>query len=194
MAGFKYYRLRCSSCGHYELGHEDLSDGLMSWECDTRCSKCKEKSLVNEGQITEKEAEKLIKNHTLPSEDYRKQYFTILGTLAVLLIFVSIVHESIPREIFDKCILTLTFVFTFFISLYCLTFLGMDVMGFKGHKLFGIKGFNKSELYKLDAGEYVERIEQRFPLLLKFVGFFMLILPMIVPAILFLILEYLRSR
>ena len=137
----------------------------MSWECDSRCSKCKEESLVNEGQITEKEAEKLIKNHTLPSKDYRKQFLTILATLAVLLILVILVHESIPREIFDKCILSLTFVFTFFISLYCCTFLGMDVMGFKGHRLFGIKGFNKSELYKLDAGEYVERIVQRFPLL-----------------------------
>lgn len=194
MTGFKYYRLRCSSCGHYELGHEDLSDGLMSWECNTRCSKCKEESLVNEGQITEKEAEKLIKNHSLPSEDYRKQFLTILATLAVLLIFVSIVHESIPREIFDKCILTLTFVFTFFISLYCWTFLGMDMMGFKGHRLFGIKGFTKSELYKLVAGEYFERILQRFHLLLKYVGFFILILPVIVPTILFLILEYLRSR
>lgn len=166
----------------------------MSWECNTRCSKCKEESLVNEGQITEKEAEKLIKNHSLPSEDYRKQFLTILATLAVLLIFVSIVHESIPREIFDKCILTLTFVFTFFISLYCWTFLGMDMMGFKGHRLFGIKGFTKSELYKLVAGEYFERILQRFHLLLKYVGFFILILPVIVPTILFLILEYLRSR
>ena len=109
------------------------------------------------------------------------------------MIFVILVHESIPREIFDKCILTLSFVI-FFISMYCWTFLGYDILGFKGHRLFGIKGFTKSELYKLDAGEYVERIQQRFPLLLKFVGFFMLILPMIVPTILFLILEYLRSR
>ncbi|NBU86918.1 MAG: hypothetical protein EBS13_06405 [Verrucomicrobia bacterium] len=196
MAGFKHYRLRCSSCGHYELGFENLSDGFKSLECDNVCSKCKEDSLVNEGEITEKEAEELIKKYpnSVPSKDYRKQYLTILATLAVLLILVILVHESIPKEIFDKSILTLSFVFTFFISLYCWTFLGMDIFGFKGHRLFGIKGFTKPELYKLDAGEYVERILQRFPLLLKFVGFFMLILPMIVPTILFLILEYLRSR
>jgi len=62
MAGFKHYRLRCSSCGHYELGYEDLSDGFKSLECDNVCSKCKEESLVNDGKITEKEAEELIKN------------------------------------------------------------------------------------------------------------------------------------
>ena len=193
MAGFKYYRLRCSSCGHYELGHEDLSDGFKPWECGNVCSKCNEESLVNDGEITEKEAEKLIKNHTLPSKDYRKQFLTILATLAVLLILVSIVHESFPRETFNISILTLSFVFTFFISMYCFTFIGSDIFGFKGHRLFGIKGFTKSELYKLDGGEYVERILQRFPLP-KYVGFFILILPIIVPLILFLILEYLRSR
>ncbi len=146
MAGFKYNRLRCSSCGHYQLGHEDLSDGSMSWECDTQCSKCTEESLVNEGQITEKEAEKLIKNHTLPSKDYRKQFLTILATLAVLLILINIVHESIPREKFNISILTLSFVFIFFISMYCFTFLGFDILGFKGHRLLEIKGFTKSEL------------------------------------------------
>jgi hypothetical protein len=67
-------------------------------------------------------------------------------------------------------------------------------MGFKGHRLIGIEGFSKSQLYKLDGNEYSERVQQRFPLLLKFVGFFILLLPMIVPTILFLILEYFRSR
>ena len=120
MAGFKYYRLRCSSCGHYEHGYESLSDGFKSWECDNVCSKCNEESLVNEGEITEKEAEELIKKYpnTVPSKDYRKQFLTVLATLAVLLIFVILVHESIPREIFDKFILTLSFVFTFFISMF----------------------------------------------------------------------------
>ena len=196
MAGFKHYRLRCSSCGHYEHGYENLSDGFKSWECDNVCSECNEESLVNDGQITDKEAEELIKKYpnSVPSKDYRKQYLTILATLAVLLILVILVHESIPREIFDKCIITLSFVFTFFISVYCFTFLGIDIFGFKGHRLIGIKGFNKSQLYKLDGNEYSERVQQRFPLLLKFVGFFILLLPMIVPTILFLILEYFRSR
>jgi hypothetical protein len=196
MAGFKHYRLRRSSCGHYEHGYENLSDGFKSWECDNVCSKCNEESLVNDGEITEKEAEELIKKYpnSVPSKDYRKQYLTILATLAVLLILVILVHESIPREIFDKCIITLSFVFTFFISVYCFTFLGIDIFGFKGHRLIGIKGFSKSQLYKLDGNEYSERVQQRFPLLLKFVGFFILLLPMIVPTILFLILEYFRSR
>ena len=196
MAGFKHYRLRCSSCGHYQHGYENLSDGFKSLECDNVCSKCNEDSLLNDGEITEKEAEELIKKYpnSVSSKDYRKQYLTILTTLAVLLILVILGKESMPRETFNISIHSLSFVLTFFISLYCWTFLGTDMMGFKGHRLFGIKGFTKSELYKLDSGEYFERILQRFPLLLKFVGFFMLILPMIVPTILFLILEYLRSR
>ena len=189
MAGFKHYRLRCSSCGHYELGYEDLSDGLKSWESDNQCSKCKEESLVNDGEITEKEAEELIKKYpnSVPSKDYRKQYLTILATLAVLLILVILVHESIPREIFDKCILTLSFVFTFFISMYCWTFLGMDILGFEGHRLFGIKGFTKSELYKLDGNEYSERVQQRFPIL-KYALILILLLPLIVQLVLFFIL------
>ena len=189
MAGFKHYRVRCSSCGHYEHGYENLSDGFKSWECDNVCSKCNEESLVNDGEITEKEAEELIKKYpnTVPSKDYRKQYLTILATLAVLLILVILVHESIPKEIFDKSILTLSFVFTFFISLYCWTFLGMDIFGFKGHRLFGIKGFTKSELYKLDGNEYSERVQQRFPIL-KYALILILLLPLIVQLVLFFIL------
>ena len=189
MAGFKHYRLRCSSCGHYELGYEDLSDGLKSWESDNQCSKCKEESLVNDGEITEKEAEKLIKKYpnSVPSKDYRKQYLTILATLAVLLILVILVHESIPREIFDISIHALSFVLTVFISLYFLPLCGMDIVGFKAHRLFSIKGFTKSELDKLDGDEYFERVQQRFPLL-EYVMFLPLFLPLIVQLVLFFIL------
>ena len=167
MAGFKHYRVRCSSCGHYEHGYENLSDGFKSWECDNVCSKCNEESLVNDGEITEKEAEELIKKYpnTVPSKDYRKQYLTILATLAVLLILVILGKESMPRETFNISIHSLSFVLTFFISMYYFTFLGIDIFGFKGHRLFGIKGFTKSELYKLDGNEYSERVQQRFPIL-----------------------------
>ena len=163
MTGFKYYRLRCSSCGHYEHGYEDLSDGFKSWESDNVCSKCKEESLVNDGEITEKEAEELIKKYpnSVPSKDYRKQYLTILATLAVLLILVILGKESMPRETFSFSIHALSLIFTFFISLYLIVLCGVDIAGFKGHRLFGIKGFTKSELYKLVAGEYFERILQK---------------------------------
>ena len=189
MAGFKYYRLRCSSCGHYEHGYENLSDGFKSWECDNVCSKCNEESLVNDGEITEKEAEELIKKYpnSVSSKDYRKQYLTILATLAVLLILVILGKESMPRETFNISIHSLSFVLTFFISMYYFTFLGIDIFGFKGHRLFGIKGFTKSELYKLDGNEYSERVQQRFPIL-KYALILILLLPLIVQLVLFFIL------
>ena len=187
MAGFKHYRLRCSSCRHYELGYEDLSDGFKSWESDNQCSKCKEESLVNDGEITEKEAGKLIKNHTLPSKDYRKQYLTILATLAVLLILVILGHESIPMETFNISIHVLSFVFTFFTSMYCFTFLGIDILGFNGYRFFEIKGFTKSDLYKLGGNEYYERVQQRFPIL-KYVPLLILFSPLMVQLVLFFIL------
>ena len=189
MAGFKHYRVRCSSCGHYEHGYENLSDGFKSWECDNVCSKCNEESLVNDGEITEKEAEELIKKYpnTVPSKDYRKQYLTILATLAVLLILVILGKESMPRETFNISIHSLSFVLTFFISMYYFTFLGIDIFGFKGHRLFGIKGFTKSELYKLDGNEYSERVQQRFPIL-KYALILILLLPLIVQLVLFFIL------
>ena len=189
MAGFKHYRVRCSSCGHYEHGYENLSDGFKSWECDNVCSKCNEESLVNDGEITEKEAEELIKKYpnTVPSKDYRKQYLTILATLAVLLILVILGKESMPRETFNISIHSLSFVLTFFISMYYFTFLGIDIFGFKGHRLFSIKGFTKSELYKLDGNEYSERVQQRFPIL-KYALILILLLPLIVQLVLFFIL------
>ena len=189
MAGFKHYRVRCSSCGHYEHGYENLSDGFKSWECDNVCSKCNEESLVNDGEITEKEAEELIKKYpnTFPSKDYRKQFLTILATLAVLLILVILGKESMPRETFNISIHSLSFVLTFFISMYYFTFLGIDIFGFKGHRLFGIKGFTKSELYKLDGNEYSERVQQRFPIL-KYALILILLLPLIVQLVLFFIL------
>ena len=189
MAGFKHYRLRCSSCGHYQHGYENLSDGFKSLECDNVCSKCNEDSLVNDGEITEKEAEELIKKYpnSVPSKDYRKQFLTILATLAVLLILVILGKESMPRETFNISIHSLSFVLTFFISMYYFTFLGIDIFGFKGHRLFGIKGFTKSELYKLDGNEYSERIQQRFPVL-KYALILILLLPLIVQLVLFFIL------
>ena len=189
MAGFKHYRLRCSSCGHYQHGYENLSDGFKSLECDNVCSKCNEDSLLNDGEITEKEAEELIKKYpnSVSSKDYRKQYLTILATLAVLLILVILGKESMPRETFNISIHSLSFVLTFFISMYYFTFLGIDIFGFKGHRLFGIKGFTKSELYKLDGNEYSERVEQRFPIL-KYALILILLLPLIVQLVLFFIL------
>ena len=71
--------------------------------------------------------------------------------------------------------------------MYYFTFLGIDIFGFKGHRLFGIKGFTKPELYKLDAGEYSERIQQRFPVL-KYALILILLLPLIVQLFLFFIL------
>jgi len=190
MAGFKHYRLRCSSCGHYEHGYEDLSDGLKSWESDNQCSKCKEESLVNDGEITEKEAEELIKKYpnSVPPKDYRKQYLTILATLAVLLVLIILGKESIPRETFNISIHTLSFVLTVFISLYLIVVCGVDIAGFKGHRLFGIKGFTKSELYKLDGDEYFERVQKRFPLL-KFVPHLIFYFPLTVQIILIFNLE-----
>jgi len=190
MAGYKHYRLRCSSCGHYELGYEDLSDGLKSWESDNQCSKCKEESLVNDGEITEKEAEELIKKYpnSVPPKDYRKQYLTILATLAVLLILIILGKESIPRETFNFSIHALSLIFTFFISLYLIVVCGVDIAGFKGHRLFGIKGFTKSELYKLDGDEYFERVQKRFPLL-KFVPHLIFYFPLTVQIILIFNLE-----
>ena len=189
MAGFKHYRLRCSSCGHYQHGYENLSDGFKSLECDNVCSKCNEDSLLNDGEITEKEAEELIKKYpnSVSSKDYRKQYLTILATLAVLLILVILGKESMPRETFNISIHSLSFVLTFFISMYYFTFLGIDIFGFKGHRLFGIKGFTKSELYKLDGNEYSERIQQRFPVL-KYALILILLLPLIIQLVLFFIL------
>ena len=189
MAGFKHYRLRCSSCGHYQHGYENLSDGFKSLECDNVCSKCNEDSLLNDGEITEKEAEELIKKYpnTVPSKDYRKQYLTILATLAVLLILVILGKESMPRETFNISIHSLSFVLTFFISMYYFIFLGIDLFGFKGHRFFEIKGFTKSQLYKLDGNEYSERVQQRFPIL-KYALILILLLPLIVQLVLFFIL------
>ena len=189
MAGSKHYRLRCSSCGHYQHGYENLSDGFKSWECDNVCSKCNEESLVNDGEITEKEAEELIKKYpnTVPSKDYRKQFLTILATLAVLLILVILGKESMSRETFNISIHSLSFVLTFFISMYYFTFLGIDIFGFKGHRFFEIKGLTKSQLYKLDGNEYSERVQQRFPIL-KYALILILLLPLIVQLVLFFIL------
>ena len=164
MAGFKHYRVRCSSCGHYEHGYENLSDGFKSWESDNVCSKCNEESLVNEGEITEKEAEELVKKYpnSVPSKDYRKQYLTLLATLAVLLILVVLGKESMPRETFSFSIHALSLIFTFFLSLYLIPLCGVDIAGFKGHRLFDIKGFTKSELYNLDGDKYFERVQKIF--------------------------------
>ena len=158
-------------------------------ECDNVCSKCNEDSLLNDGEITEKEAEELIKKYpnSVSSKDYRKQYLTILATLAVLLILVILGKESMPRETFNISIHSLSFVLTFFISMYYFTFLGIDIFGFKGHRLFGIKGFTKSELYNLDGNEYSERIQQRFPVL-KYVPLLILFSPLMVQLVLFFIL------
>ena len=190
MAGFKHYRLRCSSCGHYEHGYENLSDGFKSWECDNVCSKCNEESLVNDGEITEKEAEELIKKYpnSVPSKDYRKQYLTILATLAVLLILVILGKESMPRETFSFSIHALSLIFTFFLSLYLIPLCGVDIAGFKGHRLFDIKGFTKSELYNLDGDKYFERVQKIFPLL-KFVPHLIFYFPLTVQIILVFILE-----
>ncbi|NBQ02431.1 MAG: hypothetical protein EBU27_04260 [Opitutae bacterium] len=65
---------------------------------------------------------------------------------------------------------------------------GVDIAGFKGHRLFGIKGFTKSELYKLDGDEYFERVQKRFPLL-KFVPHLIFYFPLTVQIILVFILE-----
>ena len=190
MAGFKHYRLRCSSCGDYEHGYENLSDGFKSWESDNVCSKCNEESLVNEGEITEKEAEELVKKYpnSVPSKAYRKQYLTLLATPAVLLILVVLGKESMPRETFSFSIHALSLIFTFFLSLYLIPLCGVDIAGFKGHRLFGFKGLTKSELCKLDGDEYFERVQKRFPLL-KFVPHLIFYFPLTVQIILVFILE-----